>query len=65
MPANGGCAKGDVMCADPSPLLTEDQCLLPPRLREPGAVLPSRPEMFRGRRSGERVPLVLQAEGLC
>ena len=41
MPANGGCAKRDVMCADPSPLLTEDQCLLPPQHRERGAVLPS------------------------
>lgn len=41
VPANGGRAKRDVMCADPSPLLTEDQCLLPPQHRERGAVLPS------------------------
>lgn len=37
VPTNGGRARRDVMCADPSPLLTEDQRLLPPQHREPGA----------------------------
>lgn len=48
MPTNGGRAKRDVMCADPSPLLTEDQRLLPPQHREPGATLPSHPEVSGG-----------------
>lgn len=48
MPTNGGCAKRDVMCADLSPLLTEDQCLLPPQHREPGAALPSGLGVFGG-----------------
>lgn len=48
VPANGGRAKRDVMCADPSPLLTEDQRLLPPQHREPGAALSSCPGVFGG-----------------
>ena len=48
VPTNGGCAKRDVMCADPSPLHTEDQCLLPPQHREPGAALPSGLGVFGG-----------------
>lgn len=43
VPTNGGRAKCDVMCADRFPLLTEDECLLPPQHREPEAILPSCP----------------------
>lgn len=43
MPANGGRAKCDVMCADRFPLLTEEERLLPPQHREPEAILPSCP----------------------
>lgn len=36
LPTNEGHAKRDVMCADPSPRLAEDQQLMHPQAREPG-----------------------------
>lgn len=36
LPTNGGHAKRDVMCADPSPRLAEDQGLMHPQAGEPG-----------------------------
>lgn len=36
LPTNEGHAKRDVMCADPSPRLAEDQQLMHPRAGEPG-----------------------------
>lgn len=36
LPTNGGHAKCDVMCADPSPRLAEDQQLMHPQAGEPG-----------------------------
>lgn len=59
LPTNGGRAKCDVMCADPSPLLTEDQRLLPLQHGEPGAALPSCGAVWGRCQSGERDPLVL------
>lgn len=63
VPANGGRAKCDVMCADPSPLLTEDQRLLPPQHREPGALPLGPPQYLEEMSEWRGFPLCYRQRG--